>query len=66
MVERVKLDDELKPIKSPEYIKIFLGWVTLITIIIGYVAIWSGGIWIKIFLTMLLSVFILHGLEKAQ
>lgn len=63
MIERVKLNDDLKPIKK-DYTN-YIGFVILVTIIFGYIAIWnSNTIYSKIFWTLFLTNVIIYGLTN--
>lgn len=59
-IERVKLDEDLKPIKSISIIGIVFNILSLLIIIFSYISIWKGGIYIKILLTMFLTSLIIY------
>jgi len=65
MIERVKLDDELKPITTNK-MDIVIGFTTLFLLIFGYLSVWVGGIHMKIFLTILLTEVLLIGVRNKE
>lgn len=63
MIEKIKLDDNLKPIKR-DYTNI-IGFIVLITIIFGFVTIWNSNIlYSQIFWSLLLINVVIYGLTN--
>ena len=72
-IEEVKLDklkgldNNLKPIyKKVSKWYAFMGIVSIVMFVIGYIAIWNGGVYIKWFLTLLLTVIIFNAISNVK
>lgn len=64
MIERVKLDEELKPVKRFNLKSIMDLLTGLAFIVIVLLGIWVGGIFIPIALTVLFFIFLLTTAKK--